>query len=213
MELFGGEQARSFREFELMAIRQGFARVAGIDEAGRGPLAGPVVAAAVILPQKTDLPDIDDSKKLTAAVRDRLFVEIYEQAIAVGVGISDHAVIDRINILQATLAAMRQAVQAMSHPPDYLLIDGTSGISLPIPQKTIKKGDSASISIAAASIIAKVTRDRLMVEFDCRYPQYGFADHKGYGCASHLAAIAAHGPCEIHRKTFRGVREHVQEAS
>lgn len=213
MELFGGEQARSFQEFEAMARRQGYGRIAGIDEAGRGPLAGPVVAAAVILPPDADLPEIDDSKKLTAAVRERLFSRIHEQAVAVGVGIGDHLLIDRINILQATLTAMRQAVQALSLLPDYLLIDGTSGISLSIPQKTIKKGDSASISIAAASIIAKVTRDRLMVEFDSRYPQYGFADHKGYGCASHLAAIAAHGPCEIHRKTFRGVREHVKEAS
>lgn len=213
MDLFGAEQARSIREFEERAAREGYTRIAGIDEAGRGPLAGPVVAAAVILPTGVDLPDIDDSKKLTAPVRDRLFDLIRERAVAVGVGISDHTVIDSINILQATLAAMRQAVQSLPHSPDYLLIDGTSGISLPIPQKTIKKGDSASISIAAASIIAKVTRDRLMIELDGRYPHYGFAHHKGYGCASHLAAIAAHGPCAIHRKTFRGVREHVQDAS
>jgi len=211
VDLFEAQQPRSLREFEVLAMRTGYARIAGIDEAGRGPLAGPVVAAAVILPDAADLPGIDDSKKLTAAVRERLFDLINEHALAVGVGIGDHELIDRVNILQATLAAMRQAVQSLSQPPDYLLIDGTSGISLPIPQKTIKKGDSASISIAAASIIAKVTRDRMMVELDSRYPQYGFAAHKGYGCASHMAAIAAHGPCDIHRKTFRGVREYVIE--
>ena len=211
MDLFEAQQP-SLREFEELAIRAGYARIAGIDEAGRGPLAGPVVAAAVILPDAADLSGIDDSKKLTAAVRERLFDLINEQALAIGIGISDHELIDRVNILQATLAAMRQAVQSLSHLPDYLLIDGTSGISLPIPQKTIKKGDGASISIAAASIIAKVTRDRMMVELDSRYPKYGFAAHKGYGCASHMAAIVAHGPCDIHRKTFRGVREYVIEA-
>lgn len=209
MDLFGAEQKPTLWEFEALVSRQGYTSVAGIDEAGRGPLAGPVVAAAVILPVGIDVPGINDSKKLTPASRDRLFEVIQEKALAVGVGHSDHMVIDRINILQATLAAMKQAVANLSIPPDYLLIDGITKIPIALPQKTIKKGDSASISIAAASIIAKVTRDRLMVEYDQLYPGYGFAEHKGYGCASHLAAIAAQGPCDIHRKTFRGVKEYV----
>ena len=198
-------------EFETYAIRSGFQCIAGVDEAGRGPLAGPVVAAAVILPIESGLEAVNDSKKLSAAERESLYGLILQRALSIGIGISDHLVIDRINILQATLSAMRVAVANLSIKPDYLLIDGNNGINLAIPQRTIKKGDGASISIAAASIVAKVTRDRLMMEFDCRYPQYGFAGHKGYGCASHLAAIAAHGPCDIHRKTFRGVREHVGE--
>lgn len=210
MDLFGPKQKPTLWELETVAFRRGHSSVAGIDEAGRGPLAGPVVAAAVILPSNLNLDGVDDSKKLSAAVRDRLYDLIREKAIAVGVGFSDHAAIDRINILQATLAAMQQAVSDLAVAPDYLLIDGISGIPMPIPQKTIKKGDSASISIAAASIVAKVTRDRMMVEYDRQFPGYGFADHKGYGCASHLAAIAAHGPCAIHRQTFRGVREHVR---
>jgi len=130
-------------------------------------------------------------------------------AAAVGVGSSDAGLIDAINILQATLAAMKQAVSMLTISADYLLIDGISKVPLSIPQKTIKKGDSLSLSIAAASIIAKVTRDRLMVEYEARFPGYGFSAHKGYGCASHLAAIAELGPCPIHRKTFRGVKEHV----
>jgi ribonuclease HII len=158
-----------------------------------------------------EIPDINDSKKLTPAVRDRLFEMILEKSLAVGVGRSDHAVIDRINILQATLAAMKQAVLNLKISPDYLLVDGISKIPIAIPQRTIKKGDGASISIAAASIIAKVSRDRLMVEYERQYPGYGFAEHKGYGCASHMAAIAALGPCDIHRRTFRGVREYVSE--
>lgn len=209
VDLFGDELKPTLWDFERIAFRKGYARVAGVDEAGRGPLAGPVVAAAVILPEGEDFTGIDDSKKLTAAVRDRLYDLIREKALAIGVGSGDHALIDSINILQATLSAMKQAVQGLVLPPDYLLIDGTSGIPLSIPQRTIKKGDSASISIAAASIIAKVTRDRMMAEYDSIFPGYGFADHKGYGCASHMEAIAALGPCPIHRKTFRGVREHL----
>jgi ribonuclease HII len=210
LDLFGPTQQPTMREFEELAARQGYRIVAGVDEAGRGPLAGPVVAAAVILPVGVDLVGVNDSKKLTPSRRDELFDLIQERAIAVGVGMGDHALVDRINILQATLAAMGQAVGALAVPPDYLLIDGISRIPIPIPQRTIKKGDSASISIAAASIIAKVTRDRLMVAYDRRYPGYGFAEHKGYGCATHLAAIAALGPSPIHRTTFRGVREHVR---
>lgn len=210
MDLFGQELQPSMRQFEELATRQGYRQVAGLDEAGRGPLAGPVVAAAVILPTGVDLPGVNDSKKLTPSRRDELFDLIHSRALAVGVGMGDHLLIDRINILQATLAAMGEAVGALSPPPDYLLIDGISCIPLSIPQRTIKKGDSASISIAAASIIAKVTRDRLMAAYDLQYPGYGFAEHKGYGCTSHLAAIASLGPCPIHRTTFRGVREHVK---
>ena len=210
MDLFGDALQPTMLEFETIVRRQGYARVAGIDEAGRGPLAGPVVAAAVVLPPGIVIPGVTDSKKLSEGKRESLFSVIMEQALAVGVGIADNQLIDRINILQATLHAMREAVAALVIAPDYLLIDGITPVPLSIPQKTIKKGDSASLSIAAASIIAKVTRDRLMVEFENEFPGYGLAGHKGYGCASHLDAIARLGPSPIHRTTFRGVREHVR---
>ena len=193
----------------MEAARRGYRWVAGVDEAGRGPLAGPVVAAAVILPDGLILPRVDDSKKLSPELRDELFDVISAEALAVGVGFGDHELVDRINILQATLSAMRDAILCLSPAPDFLLIDGISGIPMNIAQRTIKKGDSLSYSIAAASIIAKVTRDRLMVQYDALYPGYGFAAHKGYGAASHLAAIARLGPSPIHRKSFRGVKEHV----
>ena len=195
-------------QFELLARKQGFRTIAGVDEAGRGPLAGPVVAAAVILPEGHIIPDVNDSKKLTKVLRSKLYDRIISEAVSVGVGISDNLTVDRINILQATLRAMEDAVGGLSVKPDCLLIDGISRTSLTIHQKTIKKGDSLSLSIAAASIIAKVTRDRIMEEYDREYPEYGFAGHKGYGSASHLAAIAEFAPCPIHRLTFRGVREH-----
>lgn len=210
MDLFGEAPKPTMREFEEMARRQGYGRVAGIDEAGRGALAGPVVAAAVILPPGVDLPGVDDSKKLTPARRDELFDVIVAEALAVGVGYGDHILIDRINILQATLAAMKDAVLQLKPPPDMLLIDGISTVPLPIRQRTIKQGDGASLSIAAASIVAKVTRDRLMTAMEDRYPGYGLSAHKGYGCSTHMAAIARLGPSEIHRKTFRGVKEHVK---
>ncbi|HBA89875.1 MAG TPA: ribonuclease HII [Geobacter sp.] len=194
---------------EGQAMRRGYRRIAGIDEAGRGPLAGPVVAAAVVLPDGLLLPGVNDSKQLTEDMRERLFDVIHREALAIGVGIGDHALIDSINILQATLSAMRDAVNALSFTPDFLLIDGISSIPMNIPQRTVKKGDSLSLSIAAASIIAKVTRDRMMVEYDAQYPGYGFSSHKGYGAATHLAAIAALGPCPIHRKSFSGVKEHL----
>ncbi len=209
MDLFGDEQRPTMLEFEEMARRQGYCRVAGIDEAGRGALAGPVVAAAVILPKGLVIPGVDDSKKLSPAKRDQLFDVIMERALAVGVGYGDHLLIDRINILQATLEAMKEAVLKLSPSPDFLMVDGISMVPLATPQRTIKQGDGASISIAAASIIAKVTRDRLMIEFENSFPGYGLAGHKGYGCESHMAAIALLGPCEIHRKTFGGVKEHV----
>ena len=210
MDLFGEGTRPTMREFEELARRQGYMVVAGVDEAGRGALAGPVVAAAVILTHDVPLPGVNDSKKLSPAKRDELYDLIMDKALAIGVGQGDHLLIDRINILQATLVAMKDAVQSLAVSPDYLLIDGISTISLSIPQKTIKKGDSASLSIAAASIVAKVTRDRLMVDFEREFPGYGLAEHKGYGCAAHLEAIARLGPCAIHRQTFRGVKEHVR---
>lgn len=195
--------------YEKAAYRKGFSHVAGIDEAGRGPLAGPVLAAAVILPAGLSITGVDDSKKLTPEKREKLFETIMSQAVAVGVGLQSPADIDRINILQATRCAMLAAVQALSRTPDCLLIDGITRIDSSIPQQTIKKGDSLSLSIAAASIIAKVTRDRLMIEMDAEYPGYGFAGHKGYGSAAHLEAIRRLGPSPIHRLTFRGVKEYV----
>lgn len=193
--------------FERKTRGQGYLQVAGVDEAGRGPLAGPVVAAAVILRPDAPIAGVNDSKKLTERQRGRLFDEIMATALAVGVGSGPPDLVDRINILQATRHAMQQAVSALTVAPDCLLIDGITTIQSLLPQLTIKQGDSRSASIAAASIIAKVTRDRLMEEYDRQWPQYGFARHKGYGCAAHLAAIRSHGPCPIHRATFRGVRE------
>lgn len=212
LELFGEEPLHTMLHFETVARGQGFRTIAGVDEAGRGPLAGPVVAAAVILPEGWIIPGVDDSKKLTESMRNRLYDRIMNEAVSVGVGISDNRTIDRINILQATLRAMESAVRELSVHPDCLLIDGISKTSLHIHQKTIKKGDSRSQSVAAASIIAKVTRDRMMEEYDRQYPEYGFAGHKGYGSASHLAAIAEFAPCPIHRLSFRGVKEHSEQA-
>jgi ribonuclease HII len=196
-------------QFELESQARGFKLVAGIDEAGRGPLAGPVVAAAVILSPDQDIGRINDSKKLSETTRELLFEQIRQQSLAVGIGIIGPEVIDRINILQATRLAMLNAVTQLSTAPDCLLIDGISKIDSQLHQLAIKQGDGRSASIAAASIIAKVTRDRLMTDFDRLYPQYGFAGHKGYGSAKHLAAIRLHGPCPIHRKTFGGVKEHL----
>jgi ribonuclease HII len=209
VSLFGEDAKTDLRVLENHLFCNGFKLIAGIDEAGRGALAGPVVSAAVIFPEPADIPGINDSKKLTAPKREKLFTEIHDKSLAVGVGVEKHSLIDEVNILRATLLSMQKAVINLSFQPDYLLIDGNCGIPVNIQQKSIIKGDSSSISIAAASIVAKVTRDRLMVEYDKVFPGYGFAVHKGYGCASHLAAIAKMGPCEIHRKTFRGVKEHI----
>lgn len=195
--------------FERQALRQGHKVIAGIDEAGRGALCGPVVAAAVLLPTGLTIAGVDDSKKISPRMREKLFDEIMTQALSVGIGIGPPELIDRINILQATRHAMAEAVAALSLRPDLLLIDGISTIAVPLPQKTITKGDSRSLSIAAASIIAKVSRDRMLIELDAIHPGYGFAAHKGYGCASHLEAIRRLGPSPVHRLTFRGVREHV----
>ena len=203
------ETSEDMLYFEKLACSQGYRAVAGIDEAGRGPLAGPVVAAAVILPEGLLIDGVTDSKKLTAAKREALFDRIMQAALSVGVGVSDAALVDTVNILQATLRAMEGAVAELSVTPDCLLIDGISRTALKLPQRTIKKGDSLSCSIAAASIIAKVTRDRLMEAFDREYPGYGFASHKGYGAQTHLEAIRLLGPSPIHRLTFRGVKEYV----
>lgn len=178
---------------------------AGVDEVGRGPLAGPVVAAAVILPEVFSLEGLDDSKKLTHLQRLEMLEKINSTALALAVGIVDHEEIDSINILRASLLAMEKAVNNLLMKPDFLLIDGNQRTSLPIPQKTIIKGDSRCCSIAAASIVAKVVRDELMVQYHELYPQYNFKTHKGYATREHLEAIRKYGPCPIHRKSFRGV--------
>lgn len=181
---------------------RGCGLICGIDEAGRGPLAGPVVAGAVILPHDCRILYLNDSKKLTARRRELLYDEIMEKALAVGTGVVSHIRIDEINILQATYEAMRQAVGKLGIVPDVLLNDAVTIPGVELKQVPIIKGDAKSVSIAAASVIAKVTRDRMMVEMDRKYPGYGFASNKGYGSAAHIAAIREMGPCEIHRRTF-----------
>ena len=190
------------REFENKY--SDLAYVAGIDEAGRGPLAGPVVAAAVILPKYIFLPFLNDSKKVTEKRRDVLFDEIKQNAIAYGIGIASNTLIDEINILQATYEAMREAINELEKTPDVLLVDAVHIPDINIKQVGIIKGDAKSVNIAASSILAKVTRDRLMAEYDKIYPEYGFASNKGYGTATHIAALKEIGPCAIHRKSFIG---------
>ena len=178
--------------------------VAGLDEAGRGCLAGPVVAAAVILPPDVSLPGLDDSKKLSPQQREALIPQIRAQALAVGVGQCSPAEVDRLNVLWAAMEAMRRAALDLALPPDLLLVDGNRGIpNAPCDQETIVKGDTKSLSVAAASVIAKTTRDTLMVELDRDFPAYGWAGHKGYPTAAHYAAIAEHGPSVHHRQSFR----------
>jgi ribonuclease HII len=179
--------------------------VAGIDEAGRGPLAGPVVAAAVIIAPDRRIQGLADSKLLAPERREELFAVIRERALAVGVGLVDHETIDRINILQATKQAMAEALTALAVVPDLVITDFVALPGLHCPQKNLVEGDRRSASVAAASIVAKVTRDRLMRELDARYPKYGFARHKGYATPEHLAALDRHGPCPIHRRSFAGV--------
>lgn len=176
--------------------------ICGIDEAGRGPLAGPVAAGAVILPAEHELLYVNDSKKLSPAKRAALFDQIREDAIAWNVGLVGPARIDEINILQATYEAMRQAVAGLQVQPDALVIDAVHIPGLDLPQASVIKGDARCYSVAAASILAKVTRDRLMEEYDAQYPEYGFAAHKGYGTAAHIAALRKYGPCPIHRRSF-----------
>jgi ribonuclease HII len=194
--------------FEKEATRRGCQDIAGIDEAGRGPLAGPVVSAAVILPITFHDAEVTDSKKLAPGKREQLYDRIYAQAVTVGIGIVDPIEIDRINILQASLLAMAMAVKNLDPHPDFLLIDGTFSITSDLPQKPIPKGDSLSISIAAASIVAKVTRDRLMLKYHHYYPQFDFPRHKGYPTKAHKEAIRQFGYSPIHRRSFRGVKEY-----
>lgn len=189
-------------EIERALWMQGIERIAGVDEAGRGPLAGPVVAAAVIFPKEFIIERVDDSKKCTVKQREELFPLIMEHAISVGVGIVDHEVIDRVNILQATILAMRKSLENMNVQPEYSIIDGNSFNHESRRFQNIIGGDAKSFTIAAASIIAKVTRDRLMCELDIRFPQYGFAQHKGYGTRQHIEAMRTFGLCEVHRKSF-----------
>ena len=196
------EKYRNMSEYENEARSQGFVSVAGMDEAGRGPLAGPVVAAAVILDPENPVYGVDDSKKLSPKKRAALKAEIEAKAISVGVGIVDVETIDSINILEATKLAMKKAVEALDPPPQLLLIDAVRLKDLPIEQRSIIKGDALSVSIAAASIIAKETRDEMLRAYDELYPEYGFASHKGYGTKQHMDAIRKFGPLPIHRKTF-----------
>ena len=196
--------------FEQIAASQGAQKIAGVDEAGRGPLAGPVVAAAVVLPQSAFLPRLNDSKLLSQAQRETLFDLIQQEALGFGIGVVPAETIDQINILQATRLAMVKAVDLIDPPPDYLLIDGPLSLESPIQQEAIIKGDQRSFSIAAAAVLAKVTRDRIMVEMSHKFPEYGFESHKGYPTKAHKEAVQRYGPCPIHRRSFKGVREFVQ---
>ncbi|MGD0625054.1 MAG: ribonuclease HII [Thermodesulfobacteriota bacterium] len=193
--------------FEAGVRARGFRVVAGLDEAGRGPLAGPVVAAAVVLPETGKFKGVDDSKKLSAGQREELFSLLLEKARAVGIGIVEAQEIDRLNILRASLKAMELAAENLPLKPDFLLIDGIHCVSLPLAQQAIPKGDQRCISIAAASIVAKVTRDRLMMAYHDQYPQYNFAQHKGYGTKEHLQAIRQYGCCPLHRQSFKAIHQ------
>lgn len=194
------ERVESLCEYEKQHAEAEY--IAGIDEVGRGPLAGPVMTAAVILPKDLRIPYINDSKKLSAKRREELYDVIMEKAVAVSIGINSPERIDEINILQATYEAMREAVNGLKVRPDLLLVDAVHIPDLPIEQVSIIKGDAKSQSIAAASIIAKVTRDRLMEEYDLMFPEYDFASNKGYGTAKHIAALKLFGPTPIHRRSF-----------
>ena len=215
----GSEQPSGFRAFEAEGYARGFKVIAGVDEAGRGPLAGPVVAAAVILPREFSHPEIKDSKLLSPKQREKLAPLIQEKAACWALGVVDVDEIDRINILQASLLAMVKALDQLAPIPDCLLIDGNQPIAPKLflntqfasnsspYQKTIVKGDRLCLSIAAASIVAKVARDDMMVAFDKQFPEYGFAGHKGYGSAAHLEALRRHGPSPIHRMSYKPVRD------
>ena len=192
---------------ELWAVEteyfdKGFHTICGVDEAGRGPLAGPVIAAAVILPREIVLDGVDDSKKLSAKQREALFMQICKEAVSYGIGFADEAEIDTHNILNATYIAMNRAIEHLQMAPDMCLIDGNRATGIMYPNTTIVGGDGKSISIAAASILAKVYRDRFMEKLDAEYPQYGFAKHKGYPTKAHYAALNAHGISAVHRKSF-----------
>jgi ribonuclease HII len=200
--------------FERSARKAGALRIAGLDEAGRGPLAGPVVAAAVVLPEGLLIPGVKDSKQLSEDQRERLYSQITGSAIAYGIGIVDERTIDEVNIREASIIAMEQALEAITPAPDHLLIDGNFTLPrIPLPQRPIIKGDCLSHSIAAASILAKVTRDRLMHDLHERYPQYNFRKHKGYGTKEHIELIRLHGPCDAHRRTFQPVADMLRAGS
>ncbi len=191
--------------FDNAIRRRGFRLVAGVDEVGRGPLAGPVVAAAVILAENTSLPGVTDSKKVTPRRREELAALIRARAVAVSVGCAEHDEIDRTDILRATFSAMLRAIQSLKVSPDFVLLDGPYTLPLAVPQRGVIQGDVRSLSIAAASIIAKVHRDRLMDDYHSLYPAYGFHRHKGYPTAEHREALRRFGPCPIHRRSFQGV--------
>lgn len=190
-------------EFEKAAVNSGFSCICGVDEAGRGPLAGPVCAAAVILPEGAVIEGLDDSKKLTEKKRERLYDVIKKTAVAYSVAYGTLEEIETVNILEATYLAMNRAIEGLNVKPDFALIDGNRAPrGIKIPCETIVKGDSKSMSVAAASVLAKVTRDRLMLEYDKKYPEYNFKKHKGYGTKEHTELIKQYGPCEIHRLSF-----------
>ncbi|MGY3725060.1 RNase HII [Granulicatella balaenopterae] len=194
----------AMQSFERDCFEKGFQYIAGVDEVGRGPLAGPVVACAVILPKDIEDLGFDDSKKLSAAKRQEIFALIKEKALAIGVGVMDNQVIDKVNIYQATKLAMIQAIEELKVKPDYLLLDAMQ-LDLDMPQEAIIKGDAKSISIAAASIVAKEIRDQMMVDYDREFPGYDFSSNAGYGTKNHLAGLDLQGPCPIHRKSFAPV--------
>jgi ribonuclease HII len=200
-----------FEPFEIDAVQVGHRRIAGIDEAGRGPLAGPVVAAAVVLPDDCTIAGLNDSKRLTAIQRDRVYAAILQGALDYGIGMVSNTEIDRLNILQATREAMRRALAELQQRPDLVLIDGNQKIASGMLERTIVRGDARCASIAAASVVAKVWRDRLMTAYAVQFPGYGFERHKGYPTRAHYDCLRALGPCAIHRLSFRGVavqREH-----
>ena len=206
-DLFSNELACDPLSFERSARASGFTCIAGLDEAGRGPLAGPVVAAAVMLPEGLLIPGLTDSKRVTEQERERLFGVIQGQSVCYGIGIVDERTIDEVNILQATVIAMERALGSLLPRPDYLLIDALTLPRISIPQNPLIRGDYRSHSIAAASILAKVTRDRLMLELHEKFPQYNFQKHKGYGTREHLSLLRKYGPCEAHRRSFQPVAE------
>ncbi len=210
--LFSNEPEIDPLYFERTARESGFVCIAGLDEAGRGPLAGPVVAAAVVLPEGLLIPGLNDSKQVPERKREKLFDLIQTQAVCFGIGVADEHTIDTVNIYQATIIAMECALQALTPRPDYLLLDAITLPQVLLPQKPIIKGDCRSHSIAAASILAKVTRDRMMLELHAKFPCYQFHKHKGYGTKEHLSLLRQYGPCEAHRKTFQPVAALLQES-
>ena len=193
--------------YEGLARKAGYHLIAGVDEAGRGPLAGPVVAAAVIFPANPELPGVKDSKMMTAGARDEAFPVIHDEALATAIGVVSREYIDEFNILKASLEAMVRAVKALDPRPETLLVDGIHPVPLPITQKCLKRGDQISRTISAASVLAKVYRDRIMRSYHRMNPVYGFDKNKGYGTRQHLEALKRHGPCPVHRLTFNGVRQ------